>query len=64
MNEIFSLSKMNYNTTSKWVSVAKIPYLANRRTPMHILKITIKEKKSNLSVYSTDFVIQQFYLIL
>ena len=61
MNEIFSLSKMNYNTTSRWVSVAKIPYLANKRTPMHILKIIIEGTKSNPSVYSTDFVIQQFY---
>ena len=61
MNEIFSLSKMNYSTTSKWVSFAKIPYLANKRTPMHILKITINGTKSNLSVYSTDFVIQQYY---
>lgn len=61
MNEIFSLSKMNYNTTSKWVSVAKIPYLANKKTSMHILKTIINGTKSNLSVYSTDFVIQQYY---
>ena len=61
MNEIFSLSKVNYNTTSKWVSVAKIPYLANKTTPMHILKTIINGTKDNPSVYSTDFVIQQFY---